>query len=458
MNTGFNSSHFGAPMASVPMASANMQQGTRDIQTNLWDSGRYAAAGPASQRGPYATGHPFHNNETFGFNHGPNLDHLPPFRPVARESQVWLPRIDQVLGEWAPSRQNESCPYQDSGHSYETAIVIDDDVDEKPSVPVSILEGHANQPRSRDMRTDIEHELPPNPNAVHAPVDARSPWMADTHILFVQDSLISRNGNPSDRVPSPPTNKQSHPASERPALTPQVQNPQEEDIAQLAKMPQDAITEPVREVFDPEQCDKILWLALHGVPYNAIARLMHSSVHVPRRRGSSLEAHLSDLERVVRHFTSERVSGKDGHESPHQLISRLLEVGDKLQWSPYLFKQAVEYSNMCKEADNANARKHLRDRAAELGALGKWRQDHDGENPEMETRGSTRSKRNLAFRGLMREAEEQERMEELGYRGDNHEVEEVLMMEWLLKIREIHALPDRPNQVRSDDNDIGVTQ
>ncbi|EXJ72822.1 uncharacterized protein A1O5_03970 [Cladophialophora psammophila CBS 110553] len=210
-------------------------------------------------------------------------------------------------------------------------------------------------------------------------------------------------------------------------------------IAKLASGPSSSITQTAHEVFSEEQCEIILWLALHGVSSSVIARLLSVNIRKPSNfRNSSF---VPGVDKLVQHFIAELATGQERTKRVDEMVEHLLQQGDRLGWSPYLLRRAVGLTTS--PGDEAAQTQEVRENAVERQALFKWRNNHPGENPVQSTSGRGAREQVLAFRGLMREAMEEEMMERLGYREGTHEVERVLMKKWLLKIRELGKLPDR---------------
>ncbi|KIW96201.1 uncharacterized protein Z519_03269 [Cladophialophora bantiana CBS 173.52] len=225
-------------------------------------------------------------------------------------------------------------------------------------------------------------------------------------------------------------------------------------IAKLASGPSSSITQTAHEVFSEEQCEIILWLALHGVSSSVIARLLSANIRKPSNfRNSSF---VPDVNRLVQHFIAELATGQERTKRADEMVEHLLQQGDRLGWSPYLLRRAVGLTTS--PGDEAARIQEVRENAVERQALLKWRNNHMGENPVESTSGRRAREQVLAFRGLMREAMEEEMLERLGYRKGTHEVEKVLMKKWLLKIRELGKLPDRLVEGEDGAHSIGLDE
>jgi hypothetical protein len=206
----------------------------------------------------------------------------------------------------------------------------------------------------------------------------------------------------------------------------------------LAK-PNVVINVSAHQVFDEEQCDKILWLALHGIPSRAIGWL----IDIRRPASMSRPTVVASLDKLIKHFIPELAKGQGYAEEPDALVDRLLRRGDDLDWSgPYLLRRAVDFTSI-PEGDVDEARKERRNNARERRALQKWVSEHD-ENPGEGTFQQRNRNAVMARRGLVRDTDEKEAaMKRFGYREGSHEAEKPLMKKWLLKIRELGKLPDR---------------
>ncbi|EXJ63839.1 hypothetical protein A1O7_00174 [Cladophialophora yegresii CBS 114405] len=193
-----------------------------------------------------------------------------------------------------------------------------------------------------------------------------------------------------------------------------------------------------RQVFDEEQCDKILWLALHGVPSRAISWLI--DIRTPAH--TSRPTLVAGIDKLIKHFIPELATGQGHVEEPDALVDRLLRRGDELDWSgPYLLRRVIDFTSIPEE-DIDRARKERQKNARERRAHQKWRIQHD-EDPAEGAVQQRNQKVALALRGLARYADETEAaMEKFGYREGSHEAERPLMKKWLLKIRELGKLPD----------------
>ncbi|OAL23923.1 hypothetical protein AYO20_10835 [Fonsecaea nubica] len=244
-------------------------------------------------------------------------------------------------------------------------------------------------------------------------------------------------------VPLPPKTSiaESAPGNIQPAQSPRDigANSQAKLIVKLASRSASRITQRPHEVFSEEQCQKMLWLALHGVSRPTIARLLYNDVDKSKPFSNKTEL-VAGIDKLVRLFIAELALDQD-RRGVDDMVEHLLQEGDRLDWSPYLLRQAVGV--MSTSGDEATQSQEVREVALERHALSKWRSTHGGENPFQPSLGSTRRNQLQAFRGLMRESVEQEMMEQLGYQEDNHDMERALMKKWLLKIRELGKLPDR---------------
>jgi hypothetical protein len=202
------------------------------------------------------------------------------------------------------------------------------------------------------------------------------------------------------------------------------------------------ITQSARDVFNDEQCEKTLWLALHGIPSRAIAHLLTIGSDAIRPPGGKtkkqFEATLSD---VVQRFIPELATGHRGKEEPDALIQHLLDRGDSLFWSPFLLKHAIDYT-FISEDDGDGAKQERRRNATERKSVRGWMSKH-ADSPIVGMFPRHNKKAMAALGGVLRQASEQEIIEEyFGYRESNHDVEKVLMKEWLVKIQELGNLPD----------------
>ncbi|KIW78817.1 hypothetical protein Z517_08656 [Fonsecaea pedrosoi CBS 271.37] len=254
------------------------------------------------------------------------------------------------------------------------------------------------------------------------------------------------------RVPLPPKTPIAESAQDniQPAQSPRTQPPesprdigansQAKLIVKLASRSASHITRRPHEVFSEEQCQKMLWLALHGVSRPTIARLLYNDIDKSKPFSNKTEL-VAGIDKLVRLFIAELALGQDRTSGVDDMVEHLLQEGDRLDWSPYLLRQAVGV--MSTSGDEATQSQEVREVALERHALSKWRSTHGGENPFQPSLGSTRRNQMQAFRGLMRESVERKMMEQLGYREDNHDVERALMKKWLLRIRELGKLPDR---------------
>ncbi|KIW24770.1 uncharacterized protein PV07_10463 [Cladophialophora immunda] len=250
----------------------------------------------------------------------------------------------------------------------------------------------------------------------------------------------SQSGSPPTQVPTEePTQPLTSPA---PRLgSRHSADSQATLIVKLASSPDYLITQRAHDVFNKQQCERILWLALHGVSSAAIARQVYLDIKKPKPNSIPKADVVAGTDKLVQLFIAELATGEDGTGEVDDLLEYLLQQGDRLNWSPSILRQAAGFMSI--SGDEATQDQELRENAAERQALSKWRCQHGGQNPVEPAYGIGRRPQMLAFRGLMREQVEQEMMEQLGYREGSHTVERELMKKWLLKIRELGKLPDR---------------
>jgi hypothetical protein len=197
-------------------------------------------------------------------------------------------------------------------------------------------------------------------------------------------------------------------------------------------------------VFNDVQCEKALWLALHGIPVRAIAHLLimgSDAVKIGTR--VTRKDFIPILSIVVQSCVPELAKGQEGDDAD-LLVERLLVRGDALFWSPVLLKQAVDYT-FIKDVGDAKAQRTKNAREGRLAV--RWSHEHD-EGPAEKARSPNNKRAIGALDGMLRNASEQEIIEEhFGYRVDNHDVERVLMKKWLLKIRELCRMPDELDKI-----------
>ncbi|OAP58259.1 hypothetical protein AYL99_07349 [Fonsecaea erecta] len=233
------------------------------------------------------------------------------------------------------------------------------------------------------------------------------------------------------------------PESPQPAeLEASQPSPQAQAIVGPTSRPDSVTTQSAYDIFTDEQCEKILWLALHGVPSPIVARVVYRDI--PKPKYDRRWQHVVDIDKKLQRLIVELATGRDKTQAADELVEHLLQQGDRLNWSPYLLQQAAGFMNT--PGDEATQTQVSRNCATERIALSKWRSAHGDENAVPPSTGKSK-KENLAFRGYIREGMEREVMEQLGYRGDSHEAERALMKKRLLEIRELGKLPARLMEV-----------
>ncbi|KIY00426.1 uncharacterized protein Z520_04111 [Fonsecaea multimorphosa CBS 102226] len=206
---------------------------------------------------------------------------------------------------------------------------------------------------------------------------------------------------------------------------------QAELIVKLASKPSFLITHRAHEVFSEEHCEKILWLALHGVSSPAIGWLLSFELPKPSSSGTAKRQILqASIDKLVRCFIAELAMGQNRTTGVDEMVEHLLQQGDRLGWSRWILQKAVDF--MSTAGDKAAREQASRDRKD----LVLYRINHGGQNPQPAD--------TQAHRALIREPMEQKMMrEQFGYREGSHDAERKLMKKWLHKIRELGELPDR---------------
>ncbi|KAJ9607068.1 hypothetical protein H2200_008140 [Cladophialophora chaetospira] len=302
---------------------------------------------------------------------------------------------------------------------------------------------------SQDLTNDRAQDVFSEPDILLVP-SLQSPTAIGTIRAGPQaQKALTTSKSPSLKIPPTPTanagprNPPSTLSARRPPQ-PLDEQEQTKTIVRLGK-PNAVIRESVREVFNDQQCDLILWLALHSIPSAAIAHSLTIASDPVRHTGVRLNKKDFEavLSRVVPYFIPELAAPQNGEKSPEDLVRRLLDRGDLLGWSPFFLRKAIDYTFIPNNDDTSADQERKKNAKERVAAL---RFKAGGENSR---------KQMLGMGGVMREASEQEIMEEeFGYREGSHEVEEVLMKNWLLKIRGLGRLPDRSEvgQVQMEDD------
>lgn len=200
--------------------------------------------------------------------------------------------------------------------------------------PVRSASGHLNT----TSYTTILSPARPNNRPAEKPNENILPQPVDSH-----------------KLAGPPPQIQKVSASESPvrllALRPQAngrlahspkENSQAEGVMSVVKS-MSVLDKSVHDVFNDEQCDKILWLALHGIPKRAVAHLLTIGGDgiTAQRAGLDKKTLIDNLSTLAQYFVPELATGQNGKEDPDVLVERLLSRGDSLYWSPFLLKHAV---------------------------------------------------------------------------------------------------------------------
>jgi hypothetical protein len=211
----------------------------------------------------------------------------------------------------------------------------------------------------------------------------------------------------------------------------------------MAKRDGAALPHSADQVFDAEECDKITWIALHGLPANAVAYGLNISVH---KSHISHADHLSNTAKLIEHYIVELVRGHGAGETAEALVARMQAVGSSMGWSPNVLQRAGEYADeVLDDGTDATAMEAIRENAAARHAIKNWRAKHDGTDPDVTAGGRKGKAHKSAVQGVLREDADQDLLQRLGYRGDgggnDDDEERALMLKWLRKIREIGRLP-----------------
>lgn len=160
---------------------------------------------------------------------------------------------------------------------------------------------------------------------------------------------------PNRDLPPPPTSTESvHSPQPQGPATPGTLNvsPQEPDhnaqrvdiaqghrIIQLSK--RDAtLPDSVRDVFDEDQCDTILWLALHTVPAKVIAEVTCRATTFTKPSGSAMPAFVDSVCKLIERFIPELAKGQREDENSHALVDHLVHKQDNMG-CPYLLNRAL---------------------------------------------------------------------------------------------------------------------
>jgi hypothetical protein len=192
------------------------------------------------------------------------------------------------------------------------------------------------------------------------------------------------------------------------------------------------ITISVREVFDEEMREKVLWLALHGIPISAYVHLLK----FPQPKNIRQRIMLTRLGQVIDHFIPELAQAAIVGEDADAVVQHLLDRSEQSQWgSSWMLKKALQKMTL---SDTEQKRRVL-DEKAHI----KWLQINGTKLPNSpNTFRSPRKEETEAYRGMMADTQElTDIKKKFGYVEGDQKLEKDLMKKWLLKIRELGHMP-----------------
>ena len=294
-------------------------------------------------------------------------------------------------------------------------------------------DGHSTQLVQPEPTVPVPHPIHPQGVPLHVTITTEPSPRPDLPLLIEAVPVQSEN-----LPPTPP----SHTCQSPKAQSPVKKLSQGQVIWKFFKLGKNN-TQSACDLFNKEQRDEMLWMALHGIPSPGVAYILTtgtSAVQPPP--GKNKKVFVPSLEYVVNLCVPVLAMGCSGREDPDGLIEYLLGEATSKFWSPLLLKQAVDHV-FIKDDGGGGAKKERQRNATERKAATKYKWKH-GEGPANVDWPARKKAEVAAAAGVFRDAAEDESIEELfGYCEDNQDGERELMKKWLLKIRELGRLLSR---------------
>lgn len=214
--------------------------------------------------------------------------------------------------------------------------------------------------------------------------------------------------------------------------------PREEiSLATLIRRKNPVLPASFHAVFDSDQYHKILLLALHGIPCEAIAHVVQLDVGSIRQADK-----LSRITNIIAQYLPQIVRESDGKEDSETMVSNVFSRAESASWLPRILQQAADYI-VTAAMDPRLARDERRKYARERKVLREWldRVPNGEEGHRPSARGRPRKIDRARQDALSREDADQKCLEALGYRRDDPEAEKAIMLQWLAILRKTGQLP-----------------
>jgi hypothetical protein len=210
-------------------------------------------------------------------------------------------------------------------------------------------------------------------------------------------------------------------------------------------------TKSVYEILTDIQHDKILWLALHGVPGRSVAFEMRTEVE-KLRPSTPLEIHVSTLARFIELTIGEIATG--GDLDLDRFIENLMASATR-HFDRTTLHRAMEHALLDKRGkigsgrdERQNLRRGHKNIDEKLAALARWREQAGGAGPGKDPAAGLKLDfpkriKALAIEGLELEKMKDKIEEKLGYEEGKAVKERAVMKQRLLEIRQTWSIARR---------------